>query len=191
LLDADSRELVHLPDPSDRVDVLISGLDSGRTYYVESRLRAVTPASGAKGQISASGPLECRGDGGRAVGPVTTPGRPLLCRARLLNLGPRTLENVLVRLSSVWNGRTATLTATASATDAEPSTTDLFEAPMLDRGRVRAVEFVPRSARLLTDSRELIGTYLSNPFGQPLIVGELRPGATHARYFEFAIRLVR
>ncbi len=188
LLDADNRELADLSDPSERVDVLINGLDSGGVYYVESRLRAVAPSLKAKGQIAGDS-LECHGDRGRTLGPVTAPGSPLLCRTRLLNRGPRTLERVLLHLSYELENRMAVLTATASATDAEPAITDFFGTAMLQRGRVRAVKYVPRSARLLTAWRERLGTLRGNPFLRPLEVGELRAGATHARYLEFAIQL--
>jgi hypothetical protein len=191
LLDADGRELADLPNPSDRVDVLVHGLQSGRIYYVESRLRAVTPSSGTKGQIAGDA-MECRGDRGRAEGPVTSPGSPLLCRIRLLNLGPRTLERVLVRLSyehSPADDRMGVLTATASAADADPAATDFSAATLLRRGRLRGAEYVPRSARLLTAAQEPIGVFRGNPFRRPLDAGELRVGATLARYLEFAIRL--
>lgn len=189
LLDADGRELADPPDPSPRGGVPISGLEGGGVYYVESRLRAASPPAGAKGQISAEDLFECRGDHGRAEGPVTDPESPLLCRARLSNLGRRTLETVLTRLSYTPDGRMASLVATASAADARPSTTRLAAIAMLRRGRIEGVEYVPRSARLLTASHEPIGTFSGNPFRRALNIGELRPGTAHARYLEFAIRL--
>jgi hypothetical protein len=190
ILDADGRAIGRLPDPTNHAEVRIDGLENGRIYYVESRLHAFRPPPGATGQIAAGEPVQCRGDNGQSAGPVTARGSKALCQVRLLNLGPGTLQRVLLRLSP---GKTdegmALATVTASAADSSPATTELSGVAMLPRGPVRVVEFAPRSARLLTAWHQPLGSFDANPLRESLDAGELRPGPANARYLEFAIRL--